>query len=252
MNKFVLLAIAVLPSAVLAQERVASELVPSITVTGTGEVTASPDLARLQVGVVTEAETAAAALEQNSAAMQKLIEILKKHGLEDRDIQTTNFDVSPVYRDEQYNKGDLQQEAQQAPFEEQQKSEKDSRPRIVGYEVRNEVMITIRKLAEMGAILDAVVQSGANSISSIQFDIAEKEKLLDEARKAAVQNARRKAEIYAGADGRVVRHALLIREAEQDSSGSFLGRLELARRDVPILAGEQTLSVSVTVTYHID
>ena len=247
------LVLAAFPFNVFAQDPVPAELIPSITVTGSGEVRAAPDTARIQVGVVTEGETAAAALEQNTAAMKKLMATLKEHGLEDRDIQTTSFKVSPRYRQEPPYRKDpgIQQQIQQDSSQEQ-KSEEQAEPRIIGYEVTNQVMITVRKLSEIGTVLDAAVQSGANNVDSIEFDVAEKESLLDEARKAAVANARHKAEIYAKAENRHVRQALIIQEASTSvprRSVPWSMGFEMA---VPISAGEQTLGVSVTVTYHID
>jgi uncharacterized protein YggE len=141
---------------------------PSITVAGTGESHAKPDFAQVQVGVVTEAPTAAEALKKNNEAMSQLIVMIRKRGIEDRDLQTTQFNVSPRYK---YDKN------QQEP------------PKIAGYQVTNEVLVKVRNLAALGAFLDETVSLGANQVRGISFGVAEPTQLMDEARRKAIADA---------------------------------------------------------------
>jgi uncharacterized protein len=175
---------------VSAQER-SHPLVPSITVVGSDEVSAKPDMAEIQVGVVTQAQAAVKAVNDNTEAMQKLFKALGTRGIKDKDLQTSNFSVSPQYR--------------HGPRGEQL-------PEIAGYQVNNDLRIKVRKLDQLGEILDELVNQGANNVHGISFSVAEPRPLQDEARKKALADARRKAELYAGAAGVKVGRVLLIEE----------------------------------------
>lgn len=209
---------------------------PSFTLTGEGKAAAKPDLALITAGVVSEAKTAREALDANTAAMTRLIAAVKTAGVEDRDVATSGFSVQPRYVFSQRNDGT--QEA----------------PRITGYEVRNSVSLRVRDLAKFGALLDAAVTEGSNQIDGIAFDIADKDRLFDEARKAAFADARRRAEIYAEAAG--VKLGRLIDLSEQ--SGGFPPPRPVAMRqemkaaaDVPIATGEHEIAVNVTATWEV-
>jgi uncharacterized protein len=205
---------------------------PSITVAGTGESHSKPDFAQVQLGVVTEAPTAAEALRKNNEAMSQLIVMMRKRGIEDRDFQTSQFNVSPHYK---YDK------SQQEPA------------RITGYQVTNEVHAKVRNLLALGAFLDETVSLGANQIRGISFGVAEPSLLLDEARKKAVADAQHRAGIYAEAAGLKIGKPIRIEE----QTGSRPGPYPMAHMDaaaasaVPVAPGEQTFSVTVTVRYAI-
>lgn len=204
-----------------------------MTLSGTGEVTAAPDMAHVSTGVIAEAKTAREALSVNNKAMTKVIAELKARGIAEKDIQTSNFHVGPQYQ-----------------------HYKDGRPaKIRGYRVSNQVNIVIRELAKLGEVLDAVVSLGSNSINGVQFSISKPEKLRDEARRLAVADARRKAELYAQAAGVTLGQIMSINE-----SGGFqpqpmqkfarAARLEAADA-VPVQAGEQALSMTVNIAWEI-
>jgi len=205
---------------------------PSITVAGTGESHAKPDFALVQVGVVTEALTAAEALKKNNEAMSHLIVMIRKRGIEDRDLQTTQFNVSPRYK---YDK------VQQEP------------PKIAGYQVTNEVRVKVRNLNTLGAFLDETVSLGANQVRGISFGVAEPAQLMDEARKRAIADAERRARVYAEVAGLKIGKPIRIDE----QAGGRPGPYPVARMDadaasaVPVAPGEQTFSVTVTVSYAI-
>ena len=205
---------------------------PSITVAGTGESHGKPDFAQVQVGVVTEAPTAAEALRKNNEAMSQLIVMIRKRGIEEKDFQTTQFNVSPRYK---YDK------TQQEP------------PKIAGYQVTNEVRVKVRNLATLGAFLDETVSLGANQVRGISFGVAEPAQLMDEARKKAIADAQRRARVYAEAAGLKIGKPIRIDEQAGGRPGPYpVARMEAAAASsVPVAPGEQTFSVTVTVTYAI-
>lgn len=204
-------------------------LAPSITVNGQGEVTGQPDAAQINVGVVTEARSPADAMQANNEAMHQLLATLKQEGIEEKHVQTTAFNVSPQYRQEQ---GQQQ-------------------PRIVGYQVENQVQINVKHLDKLGALLEKLVQSGANRMHGIQFKFGDRKELLNRARAQALADAREAAQIYATAAGVELGEVLLIRE-EGAAIPMYRGvgmEAMAARAAVPISPGEQSVSINVTVTY---
>lgn len=205
---------------------------PSITVAGTGESHGKPDFAQVQVGVVTEAPTAAEALKKNNEAMSQLIVMIRKRGIEDRDLQTVQFNVSPRYK---YDKN------QQEP------------PKIAGYQVTNEVRVKVRNLLALGAFLDETVSLGANQVRGISFGVAEPAQLMDEARRKAIADAQHRARVYAEAAGLKLGQPIRIDEQAGGRPGPYpMARMDAAAASaVPIAHGEQTFSVTVTVSYAI-
>jgi len=205
---------------------------PTITVAGTGESHGKPDFAQIQVGVVTEALTAAEALRKNNEAMSQLIVMIRKRGIEDRDLQTVQFNVSPRYK---YDK------TQQEP------------PKIAGYQVTNEVHVKVRNLTALGAFLDETVSLGANQVRGISFGVAEPAQLMDEARRKAIADAQRRARVYAEAAGLKIGKPIRIDEQAGGRPGPYpMARMEAAAASaVPVAPGEQTFSVTVTVSYAI-
>lgn len=202
----------------------------TVTVSATASVSAKPDLARISSGVQTEAETAREATAENTKVMANLIDGLKSLGIADKDIQTSNFSVNPRYN----------------------QSRDGSPPQIDGYQVSNEVSILIRDLKAVGDILDKMIGLGANQMRGLSFEVSQAETLTDAARTDAIANARRRAELFAKAAGAEVGEVIEIREG-----GSYEGPRPMlaARREmsasVPVEAGEQSLSASVTVTWEL-
>ncbi len=205
-------------------------VVRQIAVTGEGSVSAKPDMATINTGVVTEAKTAAEALAENNAAMQRLLEVLTSHGVSQRDIQTANFNVSPMYHHDPRS---------------------GQPPEIKGYRVTNQVRVRVRKLPRLGEVLDALVSAGSNQINGVGFSIAEPDALLDRARLEAVRNARRQADLFArAADVRLGRLLSLRTSPAVRPVPQFQMMAREAAR-VPIAEGELELSVRVDVVYSI-
>lgn len=203
----------------------------SVTVSATGSVAADPDMAYVSTGVVSEAETARDALNRNTATMKKLIDGLKEKGVAAKDIQTTSINVEPRYQ--QF---------------------KDGRPAtIAGYRVVNQVRITARDLTKLGEVLDQAVTLGANQMGGIQFDVSKAETLKDEARKLAMENALRRARLYAAGAGAEVGPVISISEDVQyvGPRPMPMARSALAAEAVPIEAGTQMLEARVHVVWSL-
>lgn len=219
----------------------ADEETPSLSVTGNGRVSAAPDVAEINLGVVAQAATARDALRANNESMARLMAMLTERGVAAKDIQTTSINVNPQYS----------QPPQGAPG---RVSNEPFVPKIVGYNVSNSVQVTSRNLEKLGELLDSLVQAGANQMNGISFRIDQPEKLLDQARKGAVADARRKAQIMAGEAGVVLGRPLRISESSSPSPQPMMrGRMMFAAaaESVPVAGGEQELNVSVTIVYEL-
>jgi uncharacterized protein len=151
-----------------------------LVLSGHGEVKMAPDMAIVELGTLSQAPTAKAALDANTAKMAALIALLKSTGIDDKDMQTSNFSVGPRYE----NSGVSGQP-----------------PKITGYEVSNSVSVIVHKLDGLGAILDKAVAAGSNQINGISFGLTNSQSAQDEARKAAVADALHKAALLTEAAG---------------------------------------------------
>ena len=215
--------------------------VATIDMSGTGSTAAAPDMAMVQSGVVTIAETAAEALSANTAAMTDIVARIRESGVEPRDIQTSGFSVSPQYRRIKPN---------------DHSDHSDHSTEIVAYRVSNTVHVRIRDLERLGTLLDAIVRDGANSIDGLSFAVSDAETRKDNARKAAIADAMRKAQLYAEATGVELGRVLSIREQSHGPRPKMMmmARAEMAdaAAPVPVEAGEATLQVNVDVTWEIE
>lgn len=205
----------------------------TLTISGAGQVSLKPDIAYVYVGVHTELPSAAEAVAENNQKTQQLIEALKAAGVEANDIQTTNFSI---WQNSQYGP--------------------DGLPIGTNYVVDNTVYLTIRKLENLGALLDAAVKAGANNINSIQFDVADKTAALSEARNAAVKTAQTQAAELAAAAGVTLGAVQSIQYYDTSPVPMFEnkgmgGGGGVANAAVPITPGQMQLTVTVTVAYEI-
>jgi uncharacterized protein YggE len=211
-----------------------------ISISGTGEVAAAPDMAFINSGVTSQGATAAEALAANTAAMNELIATLKAAGIEARDIQTSGFSVSPnyVYSDARDANG------YQLP------------PKVSGYQVYNTVNVRVRDLAGLGAVLDKAVTVGANTINGVSFSVADPAPLYDAARKLAFANARQKAELYADVAGEKLGDI----ESISESQGYNQPQPQMMRAvadsaasaPVPIESGELSFTIDVQVAWELE
>lgn len=202
-----------------------------ITVQGIGSIAVAPDQALISGGVISEASTAAEALAANSKALAGVVEKLKAAGVAEKDMQTNGFSVQPKYTD--YGKT-------------------DKAPVIDGYQVSNSITIKVRDMAKLGALLDAMVASGSNAINGVSFIVSDADKRSDDARKAAVADARRKAELYAAAAGVKLGKVLSMSEGGAAVPQPMYRMAAMSAEAMPpMLSGEETLSASVTIVYEL-
>jgi len=200
-----------------------------ISVTGEARISVPPDLAQIDAGVTSEAKTAREASDANNAAMGKVLQALKGAGIDEKDYQTSRLSLQPQY------------------------SSKTSSPAaITGYRASNRVTIRLRDVTKVANVIDTLVPAGANEIGGINFMVSQASKLLDDAREQAVADARRKAEIYAKAAGVTLGAPLSISE-EGAAQPLFQTRMtgKMAAAPVPIAQGEETLSITVGMTWAI-
>jgi len=205
----------------------------TVTVTGSGKVYLTPDIAYITIGVHTEGENAAEAVASNNAQAQKVIDALKAQGIAEKDIQTTNFSIYP-----------------------QQEYDTEGKPTgKIKYIVDNSVFVTVRDITNVGDVLDAAVQAGANTISGIQFDVEDKTAALSEARKAAVADAGVKAEELASAAGVSLGDVQTISEYTSGGPQPMYDMRAAApmaeAASVPIQTGQMLLTVEVNMVYEI-
>ncbi|MEA2986622.1 MAG: uncharacterized protein QOD94_2876 [Alphaproteobacteria bacterium] len=223
------IAVAALAAALPAAAQV--EKMPNlITVTGQGEVTVTPDLAVLNGGVTTTGKTGREASEANAKLMTAVMQSLKATGIADKDIQTSRLSLMPVY---------------------------DSNPkinnerRIVGFRATNKVNIEIRNLDRISDVVDRMVVAGANDISDIRFTVTSPSKPLDEARAAAVADARRKAELYAQAANVKLGMPVSITEQGAAPPRPMIMMRQAEAASTPISVGDEVLRVTVNVSYEL-
>lgn len=206
-----------------------------LSVTGTGTVSMVPDIAYINIGVHTEKPAAADAVGENTTQTQQVVDALKAAGVEVKDIQTTNFSIYPnTIFDPQTNQK-------------------------VGttYVVDNTVNVTVRALDKLGNLLDTTVKAGANSVNSIQFDVADKTKALKQARDLAVKDALTQAQELSATAGITLGEVQTISFYNNvpgpvvDAFGKGGGGGGVAQAAVPIQSGQMILTVTVNMSYEI-
>lgn len=205
-----------------------------ITVTGDGTVPSTPDMATIMLGVTSQGETAGAALADNSRQVQEILARLTAAGIETRDMQTSGLSLNPQFDYEQSASGRL--------------------PDILGYVVTNNVTVIVRDLPKLGGLLDEVVQGGANTFNGLTFGLSDPVPALDEARRKAVADARRKAELYAAAAGVKLGALAAITETSGYANPQPMFRMaaDSAGGPVPVASGEVGITATVTVEYELN
>lgn len=206
---------------------------PTLTVTGQGEASVTPDELRISFAVITEGETVGGALTDNSQRARRVIDALKRRGLTEEDIQTTNFSISPRYSN---------------------KRSGDQPPEIIGYRVQNQVRVRTADLESAGDLIEAGVEAGANSVSGIQFTVSDEDAVYEEAVASAAADAKRKARALAEAAGvRLVRIVSIDLEPSFRPIGGGQVRSMMAMEGgaPPIEPGEVQSDARVRIVYQI-
>jgi len=205
-----------------------------LEVSATGRVVRAPDVATIRAGVVTQSATAAAALGDNAARMAQVIASLKATGIAARDLSTSNVSLQPQYR-----------YADNQP------------PVITGYQASNSVSVRFRDIARSGAVLDALVKSGANQIDGPAMSLSQPDAALDAARSDAIKRAQARATLYAQAAGMRVDRVLSISEAGENDGGQpqppFMARMSMSKQmadaSTQVLPGETDVTATVNVRF---
>jgi uncharacterized protein YggE len=208
------------------------EAATGITVHGTGEVRATPDVAIVSLGVEVHADLVAEAREQAAVAQGAVLDALREQGVASGDFQTSGLSLQPRYD----HRG-------------------DGRPRITGYAMSNRVHATVRDTEAVGRVVDAAIEAGGNAVrvDGIAFDFSDPSGLVEQARRAAVADARTAAGQLAEAAGTTVGTVLSITEVEGGGPGPFPKRemLRMAAADTPVEPGASAITVRVVVRYAI-
>jgi uncharacterized protein YggE len=201
-----------------------------IVVTGEARVEAVPDRARFTAGVEAEALQASEALAAASATMRAVFAALEAEGIAAEDVQTSRLAVDPVWE----HGADGRQ------------------PRVRGFAASNLVTVRVRDVAVLGALVDAVGAAGANRIEGIAFEVSEPRAALDAARRAAVADARARAEVLAEAAGTGLGPVLSIREGSAGGPEPMMARAEFADAAPPVAPGVVDLVARVEIVYALE
>jgi uncharacterized protein YggE len=217
----------------LAQSNEAAFKATTFNLSAFGETLVAPDMATINLGVQTDAATAAEALKANGARMNQVMAALKKAGIVERDIQTSNLNLSAQYAYEQ-----------------------NQPPKLTGYQASNQVTITVRDLAKLGAAVDATVDAGANTVNGVSFGLSNPKAAEDAARLEAVKALQAKAELYGRATGyKAVRLVNLSEGGGYTPAPPPMPVFAMAKREMAdatsIAAGELRVRVDVSAIYEV-
>ena len=242
----IMLALLAVPARAFAQEGTPIPAASgTVTVLGTGSVKVRPDTATVQIGISVQQENLRGALDEANATMTRIIDALTALGIDDEDIQTANFNVYAV-RD--YNK--QQESATQLPP-------------LVGYNVTNQVSVTIHNLVwkqglpsdQVGQVIEDSIGAGANDIYGVSFSVEDTKDAEREARRMAVENAGERAAELADAAGKSVGEVIAISEGVTFTPIGFTAMADNGQRagagGAPIMGGTIEIMVDVSVTYQL-
>lgn len=232
-----LAAVAILASAGIGRAQTAADgdaafRATTLSISAFGEVKAAPDKATITLGVQTSAPTAAQAMSDNAARMTAVVAALRKQGLADRDIQTSNLNLSAQYDYEQ-----------------------NKPPRLTGYQASNDVTITVNDIKRLGPTIDAVTAAGVNQINGVGFGLKDPQGAEDQARLKAVQALQAKAQLYAGATGYRIGRLVNLSEGGGAQPMPFAPKMvtvnAVRAASTPVEAGELTVRADVSGLYEL-
>ncbi|NLU49795.1 MAG: SIMPL domain-containing protein [Syntrophomonadaceae bacterium] len=207
---------------------------PTLVVSGAGTVSVTPDQAKATVAVLSNDKLLTVAQEENSSVTRKVIDALVAAGVPGNNIETANFSVWPQYS---------------YPGE----KDRDRPPTIVGYQVRNELNITVNDVSKLGKALDAALKAGANEVVNVYYKKADTSQATNEALQKACQEAMKKAKAIAGALGMQLGPIITVHEGTNSDNL----RYPIAMRsegvggagDIPIQPGQLQVQANVTLTF---
>jgi uncharacterized protein YggE len=207
---------------------------PALNLSAYGEVKIAPDMATISFGVVTEATTAAEAMQMNATRMNQVMAALRRAGIEARDVQTSGLNLSAQY-----------DYVQNEP------------PRLRGYQASNQVTVIINDLTKVGTTADAVVAAGVNQINGIGFGLKDPSAAENQARQIAVRNLQAKASLYAQALGVQLGGIRSLTEGGgyTPQPQQMFARAEMAMDSggsTPVAAGQLTIRIDITGVYDLN
>ncbi|HEY3888137.1 MAG TPA: SIMPL domain-containing protein [Caulobacteraceae bacterium] len=205
----------------------------TLSLSAHGETKVVPDEATITLGVQTQAPVAAQAMAANAERMTQVTAALRRAGIADKDIQTSNLNLSPQYV-----------------------YATDQPAKLTGYKASNDVTIRVEDLSRLGPVVDAVTAAGANQINGISFGLKDSRVAEDESRLAAVKALRAKADLYAGATGYHVARLVSLSEGggSQPAEGQMVIVTAMRRSaapSVPVSSGELTVGIDVNGLYEL-
>jgi uncharacterized protein YggE len=209
-------------------------MMESISVTGNGKVTLTPDRVSFTIGVESVAPTVADATRTNTEQTARVIAALKRAGATDREIRTTNFSIYPQY---EYIE--------------------NRRPNLVGYQVSNNITVTKNDPAEAGRLLQAAIDAGANNASGLSFTVSDETRGRDEGLRTAFNDAKQKAQVLAQSAGRALGRAVQITEGSAPMPSPMpppmYDRAMAAnmKQEVAVAPGSTELNFTVSVIFEL-
>lgn len=208
--------------------------IPSVTVTGHGQVAAEPDRARIRIGAVAQAKDASTAQNQVSGVMTAAINAITALGIPKEDLQTADLSLSPVH--------------ETIPPRNQSLEE----PRVVGYRASNTLQVVVDDLSRIGAVIDAAVNAGANQMHGLSFELKNDLPQRKQALQEAVEDARAEAEALAEAMGMSLAGVIEAHEGSDRVIPYEMGAQMAAMRvDTPVQAGRVQVTAAVSIRYRL-
>ncbi|MBQ8162251.1 MAG: SIMPL domain-containing protein [Clostridia bacterium] len=204
---------------------------PTVTVNGTATIQVAADEAVVSLGVVSSAKTAAEASEKNAELVSAVLGALRDMGVEEKDIQTRYFYVSTRYDYTQME------------------------PVVTGYEVSNQLSVTVHDISKAGDVIDTALHSGANSVDGISYLSTQSGEANDQALQLAIAEGRRKAELAAAASGMKLGELVSVTESYGSYSGAVFSRVEAAKDAgfaTQVFSGDLDISATVVMVYALE
>jgi uncharacterized protein len=216
-------------SAAEAQQRDERPRPPSITVSGEATISAEPNQAQIDIGVVTQARTAPDASKENAERLTRVLAELKKMLGKDDEVKTSGYSLTPTYR---YPQG--------------------GKPEIVGYSASNTVRIRTGRLDQVGRLIDAAMQAGANNVNRLVFTLKDEHAAQIDALRAASAKAKSKAEAVAASLGLKVLRITSVSEGERAIQPVFRQALAARAEAVPTPVEPGTVEIRSTVMLTVE
>ncbi|HQK63583.1 MAG TPA: SIMPL domain-containing protein [Candidatus Staskawiczbacteria bacterium] len=221
-----------------------------ISVSGEGKVYAKPDVALVSLGVTTQAETVADATKTGTEKMNAVIDGVKGLGVDEKDIQTTDYNLSPVYSQQKVLVSPMVYNTSSAFV--------DSTPEIVGYKLTQNVQVKIRDFTKIGDILSKATEMGSNQIGDLQFTIDNPEQFKDQARAQAIAQAKAKAESLANESGIKLGKLINVYESNYYAPSAYNSVKSISQDAVgyggaapTIQPGQQEVYISISLVYQV-